>query len=377
MKLTKVNPNQLIQSLGIDFLKDLRSVISVDDKTFKEQYLSLIYRLGEFVQELPLERDSYFGKGGAFQFGVFSAYLTSRMSGGGLFSSTKSTEDMDRLLPQYKYAAFVASIATVPLIVYHNLDIQVDSRNWSYLSRSKNLHEVIQSDYSFTWNKRLGTQPYSSMSGVFVLKSFFDSGFANEFDSSILDELCKAINPSMTQMAGETTLMKIVRMGHEKAKNIDIAQRHPIYTDEQQKHKIDLSQLTAISPSIVEPVKVATEKPVHKPIESTSNGLLVPPVIDIKPKLMEEFPIEWGRLFQEFLNFIKSDQQKNEKLVFNPNDTVSVPFELLRGLGMSPNALIEQFKNVNLIVEVNKTDQFVRFKSEATPYFAKEKNASI
>ena len=68
-------------------------------------------------------------------------------------------------------------------------------------------------------------------------KTFFDSGFAKDFESSILDELCKAINPSMTQMAGETTLMKIVRMGHEKAKNIDIAQRHPIYTDEQKKQK--------------------------------------------------------------------------------------------------------------------------------------------
>lgn len=374
MKLKKIDPNDLIKSLGNNFLKDLRTVLSVKDDDFKKKYLSLLYRLGEYVQELPLEREHFQELGGAFRFGALSAFFTIRMSGGILFSSSLAMEESNRLNWQYKYAAFAASIATVPVILYHNLNLCIDGREWSYLSTER-LHKIIQTEYSFTWHKRLKDKDLTQMASTLVLRNFFDIGFGQDLDPQIVDELCRAINPSGALVVNETPLMALVRKGHEKARNAHTKENQPLYTENplptQSVHQLS----TAIDLQQSQSVKPLADQPIVQTLSTSLDGNspkhLTLPVINASAKPSNDF----SRIFTDFVNVIKNDEEKYKTVLFNGNGTVSVPFNLFKGMGTKPNLLIEQFENLDLLVEVDRPNQLVRFKSTTTDFFMKVSNA--
>jgi conjugal transfer pilus assembly protein TraI len=348
------DPNTMIAEAGRPLLEQLRDTSGAGAEIFQQRYIPLLYRLAQYVQDLPLEKTSHNEPRGAFRFGVVSAFLTMRMSAGVLFSTSFGGEMMGKLNPQFRFAAFAASLATVPLLIHHNMQIRIDDADWSYLTGeaflSNKLQVASEKGCSILWKSPV--KPPSAALGALLLSKFFDHGLWADFHPVVIEEMCQSINPAGLQPAGETQLSKIVRMGHEKARSLDEHQRAPGY--------VAPNSSSTISESILAAVNIPIQS---APISSQ-------PTVSVSVKNESVIQVDTDAFPPEFLEWVKGVMKNSEKfdsLAFNPNGTITAKAAALTGFGVAASVLLEKFTKFDLVVE--KTAKTVTFKSVVTPLF--------
>lgn len=354
------DPNDMISGIGLELLTKLRAATGVTNEIFVSQYLPLIYRLAQYVQDLPLSKTSYIEHGGAFRFSITSVLLTLRMADGVLFSSSYTAEQMNKLRPQFRFAAFAACLAIVPLLVYHHQQIKIKNNDWSFLTDGNSLHEALSQAgkpaYTITW-KGPATAP-SPMLATLLLTSFFRKGMWSSMHPAVVIEMCDAINPALTQSISETPLCKIVRMGIEKAHLIDQRARDPIYnapaTATSMVQSIDAAMSMEMQQSTVHQSPVAHAPPVQVQIPT--------PTITSPPPADDEFE----ESFLEWATAVKTTDEHISAIIFNPNGTVTVPISALTGFGVSVRDLVTRFEGMSLVTSKDTKAKTITLKSTVT-----------
>ena len=382
MPVLQTDPNELITSCGREILVQMRYACGVGNDRFKTQYLPLLYKLAQFVQTAPLKNDAYSELGGAFKFGLTAALLTLRMSNGVLFTTNGGAERMGRLTPQYRFCAFAASLATVPLIVSHYVAITVNGLPWHFFDAKKSLFTALANNAQgeFAWvNPQVA--PHPSLA-ILTLNGFFEPEIWQSFEPIVLQEMCMAINPALHQPPIESKLAEVVRMGHEKALLIDQQERQHRF-DGEQGSVIDTGNLSnqtieSSGPSKV-PMSGATdieEKSLFPPHQTSAPGSVeVPGAASVRSSTSSDdvsatpSDINASDFFREWVSSVLMDDKKREKLTFQDNGVVVAHASLLSGYGMSPLELAERFLTEGVATEKNSKARTITFKSFVTPLF--------
>ena len=222
MRFHAKHPQQLFDDLGRSLFQQILTASGVGRDRFRAHYLPVAERLALQLQELPLERETFAEQGGALKFGLLAALTTLRLCDSVVFVPSATAEMRMRVEPQYRYAAFCASLATVPLIVNHHMTVSVDGQPWSLLSKTPVLWEALagQSSYEVEWKPVSVAKPSASLA-VLVLSRFFEPGQWQDFEAETVQGMCDAINPGSIRAPAELALAKVVRVGHEKVRQAE------------------------------------------------------------------------------------------------------------------------------------------------------------
>ena len=169
------------------------------------------------IQDCPLEQGAFAEVGGALKFGLMSALTALRLSDGTIFDPAASSRVRAEIEPQFRYAAFCATLASVPMLVHHHVHIEIDATAWS-LTSGENLYERgTATGYEVSWNPVTPQRPSAALGSVLLLSLFTPGQFAHLKPEVVL-ALCEAINPACIQKPAETSLGKIVRVAQEKTR---------------------------------------------------------------------------------------------------------------------------------------------------------------
>jgi conjugal transfer pilus assembly protein TraI len=216
------HPQLLFDDLGRSLFTELVTASGAGVDRFRAHYLPVAERLALLLQELPLERETFPERGGALKFALLSALTTLRLCDSVVFAPAATAEVRMRVEPQYRFAAFCASLASVPLVVHHNLRVTIEGQPWSPLSRRPFLWDALdgQGSYAVEWRPVTPARPSAAL-GVLILGAFFEAGQWAEFEPDVVRGMCEAINPAGVQSPAELALGKVVRIGHEKTRQVE------------------------------------------------------------------------------------------------------------------------------------------------------------
>ncbi|ABM39611.1 TraI domain-containing protein [Polaromonas naphthalenivorans] len=219
MKFSAKHPKYLFSEMGHDYFAQLLTACVGGEPAFRSQYLPVAERLACTVQDLPLENSSFAYAGGALQFGLLAGLTALRLCDGVIFEPSASAQKRMLVEPQYRYAAWCATLAGVPLIVDHYALLTVNDKPWSFAFSPSSLWEACGTtgSYGIEWKPASKNPPTPSL-GLILLSSFFYAGQFTDFDSSVLASMCQSVNPGLTQSSGESSLSKLVRVAQEKVK---------------------------------------------------------------------------------------------------------------------------------------------------------------
>lgn len=229
MLLKRTHPQALFEQLGNTLFQQLLTSSGAGEEGFRKNYLPPIEKLALTIQSLPLERGLFDHPGGALKFGLTAGLTTLRLSAGVIFVPSATAVQRMLLEPQYRWAAFVASLASVPLIVAHNVHVKIGDKSWTMASKQSTLWDATEAtgEYEVSWAQPRPTKPSNSL-GVVLLQGFFRRGMFANIDPAVLLAMCEGINASGHQSPSESALAKIVRTGQEKVKEIE-AQRRELF----------------------------------------------------------------------------------------------------------------------------------------------------
>lgn len=332
MKFGPKSADKLIEAYGADNISLIRTASGASDGSFASRYLPQLRRFAEYVQELPLDPEEFNQPLGAFRFGVTSAFLALRLSDQAIFVSGHSHER--RILdPQYRYAAYCACLATTIVLAHHNLIITLGGKPWSYLAEQPNLYQAasLAGSYEVGWTRNL--RKPSPQIGVVVLGQFFELGAWAEFSESVTSDMCSSINPSCTQVPGETPLAKVVRQGLEKARELEMKGRAGQYRPPPETASMPLSSIDSGS---LELEPVGSE-------ETRKSDAEMPPR---KASLTREL--------QAWASFIRANAELQKKLTLEPDGTMRFEAAHLSGAGLRAQEVYDWLRNGGFIVAQNK-----------------------
>lgn len=219
MKFTPRHPSLLFKDIGRDYFAQLLTACVGGEATFKSKYLPVAEKLALTVQDLPLEKTHFAYPGGALQFGLLSGLTALRLADGVIFEPSATAQKRMIVEPQYRYAAWCAALAGVPLIVHHHAQLTLNDQPWSFASSPANIWEACKEtgSYGIEW-KATTPNPPSAALGIVLLGSFFYPGQFGDFDPAVLASFNQAINPGLIQPPAEAALSKVVRVAQEKVK---------------------------------------------------------------------------------------------------------------------------------------------------------------
>lgn len=279
MKLQARHPSLLFNDVGRDYFAQLLTACSGGEDSFRSKYLPVAERLACVVQDLPLEKSAFAYQGGALQFGLLAGLTALRLSDGVVFDPSATAQRRMVIEPQFRYAAWCAVLAGVPLIVHHHANISVKDKPWSFASHPSNLFEACDKTgpYSIEWRPP-SANPVTSSLAFALLHDFFHAGQFSEFDTSVLTSMCNSVNPGMSTFPGETALSRIVRISQEKVRAAELVRLSKVFAPGDA--KVTLSPVmqilqAATDAAIKAPVApgVQTEVPaVAKPKDSSSQN---------------------------------------------------------------------------------------------------------
>jgi conjugal transfer pilus assembly protein TraI len=225
MQFQSAAPADLLAALekSSGMLSSITTASGATPEAFAKQYAPLLHRLASYVQECPLERATHADPGGALRFGLISGLMSLRIAESMIFQGQQPAEVRRRLEPQYRFAAFVAAVASVPGLVHGNMEIMsADGEFWTPLDPCKTLLEWLRTRgnaYSIKW--RSEQQRPSAMWGAFIAGSFVEQPIWQTISEQVACEAVDAIMASVVPGQVESALMKCVRMAGEKAREID------------------------------------------------------------------------------------------------------------------------------------------------------------
>jgi conjugal transfer pilus assembly protein TraI len=226
MLLKRTHPQALFEQIGNSVFQQLLTSSGAGEERFRQQYLPTIEKLALTVQALPLERDLFDDPGGALRFGLMSGLTTLRLCAGVIFAPSSTAEQRRILEPQYRWAAFVATLASVPIICAHNVTVTVDGEPWTMAARQSTLWEATEQsgEYEVTWASPKPTKPSTAL-GIVLLSRFFRPGMFASMDPATLLAMCEGINACGFQSPTESALAKVVRTAQEKVRDIEKQRR--------------------------------------------------------------------------------------------------------------------------------------------------------
>jgi hypothetical protein len=221
-------PADLIKAVDerTGILEQIETAAGMKGSTFNDFYMPLIRALAEYVLECPLERYSYAEPGGALRFGLTASMFALRHTATRMFASNEGSERRRILTEQYKFAAFAASIASVPAIVHTGVLVsagQGDAKQtWSpyhaYPQLDRWLNRLGSSVYLVSWK----TDPtkFSQSNAVAFSADIFKSGTWQYFDPLVVTDMFDAIAPS-EKSGNEKALWHTVKEGQTLARELE------------------------------------------------------------------------------------------------------------------------------------------------------------
>lgn len=218
MKLQARHPTLLFSSVGKEYFSQLLTAVG-GEELFRSKYLPVAERLAVTVQDLPLDRACFAFSGGALKFGLFAGLTALRLADGVIFDPSATAQRRMIVEPQFRYAAWCATLACVPLIVHHNSHIKVNDQPWSFAHSPSNLFEACDKsgDYEVNW-RSLTPQAVTPVMSAIFLSDFFYPGQFQDLDPEVLVSMCESINPGLEKPTGEKALSRVVRVAQEKVK---------------------------------------------------------------------------------------------------------------------------------------------------------------
>lgn len=209
---------QVDEKLGI--LKLIERDSGLGEANFNKFIMPVLLGLSSSVLSAPLSRDCYAYENGALEYGLISSMMSLRIAEGSIFTQG-TVEDRALYEPQYKFAAFCASIASVPAFLFSGVSIaNADGEVWSPLSTHQSMYHWLGRDKVFhaNWfNKKI---PVSRMLGAGISWKIFPEGLWKNFDNRIVAQMFESINPPDIPFPGESRITAIVRKSDEKARDL-------------------------------------------------------------------------------------------------------------------------------------------------------------
>jgi conjugal transfer pilus assembly protein TraI len=221
MHLATRHPQLQFNDIGVDFFFRLRTASSVSVDEFKQLYLPPLERLALLIQDCPLEPSAFAEVGGALKFALTSAFSGLSLCDGVIFDPSASSRVRAEIEPQFRFAAFCATLAAVPILVHHHVQIHVGDHEWSIPSGEYLYTKALTTGYDVAWKPVTPQRPSSSLAAVLLAQLFPAGTFANLKPEVVLS-LCEAINPACIQNRTENSLGKIVRLAQEKTRAAEI-----------------------------------------------------------------------------------------------------------------------------------------------------------
>jgi conjugal transfer pilus assembly protein TraI len=369
MLLQRTHPQALFEQIGNTVFQQLLTSSGAGEERFRQQYLPTIEKLALTVQALPLERDLFDDPGGALRFGLTSGLTTLRLCAGVIFAPSSSAEQRRILEPQYRWAAFVATLASVPIICAHNVTVTVDGAPWTMAARHSTLWEATEQSgtYEVTWASPKPTKPSTAL-GIVLLSRFFRPGMFANMDPATLLAMCEGINACGFQSPTESALAKVVRTAQEKVRDIEkqrrslffeppsrIAQNKPAGSQPEAGDAIDPSTDTTDTTGSTDTSQAAAQV-------DTNTGVAKPAVPDARQEGSIPIQVEqWARAISSALpseiSFVEEGVMITKKALnfgLSADRMYAMIFEAGLVVSKSPTAFVGNKTLANVFKKVQK-----------------------
>lgn len=277
MKFAAKHPTALFQDLGRDYFNQLLTASAAGEEGFRARYLPMAERLAMMVQELPLEKETYSQAGGALKFGLLAGLAALRLCDGVIFMPGVTAQIRMVVEPQYRWAAWCATLASIPLVVAHNASIKVNGDPWSF-AHASNLWESAGKNggYEIDW-KPSGPNRASASLGAVVLSQFFFPGQFSAIEPVVLLGLCEAVNPALLQSPAEQALSRVVRVAQEKVRQSERLRMTQVFSPSGAGGAITVEMLASLDSAVQVGAGVSPVSPSALPEAGTLvNGQQVP-----------------------------------------------------------------------------------------------------
>jgi len=228
MEFTAKSPDEVIRCVDerTGLLAQLQTAAGTQRDEFENFYEPLVESLASYVLECPLERDMYAEPGGALRFGLTSAIYALRHTTNKMYTGNLGSEQRRILDRQYRFAAFAATIASVPAIVHSNVLVRSGSNDetWSPYHGSPHLSgwvdQVCQGGiYLVNW--RTDALPISLANAVVFAVDIFKWGFWQRFSQIVVREMFDSIAPEAKATSRDSPLLRTVRDGQTSAREYE------------------------------------------------------------------------------------------------------------------------------------------------------------
>ncbi|TBR76985.1 MAG: hypothetical protein EPN64_04490 [Burkholderiaceae bacterium] len=350
MRFQAKHPQQLFEEIGGNLFHELLTASGAGKEKFRAQYLPVAERLAMVIQELPLERETFAEQGGALKFGLLSALTTLRLCDSVMFVPTATAETRMRVEPQYRFAAYCACLATVPLIVFHHLNVIVSGKPWSFLSSQPMLWDALArtGTYEVEWKPLSPSKPSAAL-GMLLLSGFFETGQWENIDPDAVRGMCDAINPAVIQPPGELALGKIVRLGQVKVRTAE-----------------QIRASTAFVPGGSSPTDAMVADAIKA---TTAENIMLEPIATPAAQSQEPEPRPIPQKIVEWANAVSHVKEMAGKdVVVLPDGTARVTVKAL-GHGVSVKEMYECIYSAGLVEK--KEDRSVVVKARLAALFVK------
>lgn len=250
MNFAAKHPTALFQDLGRDYFNQLLTASAAGEEGFRARYLPMAEKLAMMLQELPLEKETYSQPGGALKFGLLAGLAALRLCDGVIFMPGVTAQIRMVVEPQYRWAAWCATLASIPLVVAHNASIKVNGQPWSFADASTLWESCGKNgSYKIDWMPSSPNRPSAAL-GTVVLSQFFFPGQFSAIEPVVLLGLCEAINPALVQSPAEQALSRVVRVAQEKVRQSERLRMTQVFSPSRAGGAITVEMLASLDSDV-------------------------------------------------------------------------------------------------------------------------------
>lgn len=312
---------------------------------YSKEYLPSIRALAQWFNALPLNPSIYDEPGGAFRCAIESCYFVMRQAKSTIFTSDLTSESRRLLEPQYKYAAFLAALASW---------VDEPFRHFQVLVGAKEFNPVDGLDLSTT----LGKEAEYVLRNREVLASSsrrtvaFASALLKEpikrLSPTVQDALFNSINADRRPSANEIVLQRVVRKGLDQAE--DLERRDKKLKHEPLNRDVSSAKFMESSSQDLQPSSDEQEQSPLNTVEpkSEKNVAQSLPGIETIPEI--------SRQLKELLSALAEDIQSGDKKIEETEWITSgllIPKNFLSGYGKSLQMVLAALQKEKVIVSAD------------------------
>lgn len=310
---------------------------------FAKDYLPSILGLAQWFNALPLNPYIYDEPGGAFRCAIESCYFVMRQAKSTIFTSDLTSESRRLLEPQYKYAAFLAALASWVDEPFRHFEVIVDSKEFNPVD-GVNLSTVLGKRTEVSLRNR----------DVLALSSRRTVAFASallkepikRLSPTVQDALFNSINADRRPSANEIVLQRVVRKGLDQAEELE--RRDKKLKHQPLEREVSSAKFMENSSQDVRPTSEdQTTAPIieSKAEKNTPQSL---PGIEMIPEI--------SRQNKELLSALAEDIQSGHKKIEETEWSATgllIPKNFLSGYGKSLQIVLASLQKEKVIVSAD------------------------